>query len=135
MMNTYVKSPNKKSIIQIGNKIDITASFHLDGGIRLIQLIYPRHFLLKCLFQARGVVGDVYNVYMCQWYFPLFLSLDVGAVLTVWYMFVYHFIYHYYLHLISMYSRVVDVYSSRNKSLYYHSKYFNVRFPQYFLMY
>jgi len=58
MSNTYVKSPNRKSIIQIGNKIDMTASFHFEGGIRLIQ-----HFLLKCLFQVRGVDG--HKVYMC----------------------------------------------------------------------
>jgi len=32
----------------------MTASFHKEGWLGPIQLVYPPHFLLKCLFHARN---------------------------------------------------------------------------------
>jgi hypothetical protein len=32
----------------------MTASFHKEGRLGPIKLVYPPHFLLKCLFQTRN---------------------------------------------------------------------------------
>jgi hypothetical protein len=37
----------------------MSASFHQEGRFRSIKLIYPRHFLLKCLYQVKKVKGHV----------------------------------------------------------------------------
>ena len=38
----------------------ITASFQYKGKFEPIKLVYPCHYLLKCLYQTRKVSGHVY---------------------------------------------------------------------------
>jgi hypothetical protein len=50
-----------------------------------IKLVLPRHFLLKCLYQARKMSGHVFVCYGFQFY--IFLLFDFEIVLTGIYCF------------------------------------------------
>jgi hypothetical protein len=97
-------------------KVDIYSNSHVEKKLNSydriitliwkawnhIKLVWPRHLLLKCLFQARKVSGHVYvcyvYVYVCYvclfslcFYLLIFFFIVFGTVSTVWYYLFYCF--------------------------------------------
>jgi hypothetical protein len=70
----------------------LTTWFHSQNGGWIRKTSWPRHILLKCLYQTRRVTGHIYVCYGIQFTSvgTTILPLDFGSVLMVWY-FEFHF--------------------------------------------